>query len=110
MIKKIICLILLYLCLNCSNNNEISNNYEDNNSLSGPENLYNLAKISFDSQNFELASNQFSEIKRLYPLSNEAIQSEIMIAFIDYIWPASFDTPPLTYWQMMRVPHPVITE
>ena len=82
MIKKIICLILLCLCINCSNNNTISQN---NNSLNGPENLYKLAKISFDTQNFELASNQFSEIKRLYPLSNEAIQSEIMIAFIDYV-------------------------
>ena len=32
MIKKIICLILLCLCINCSNNNTISQN---NNSLNG---------------------------------------------------------------------------
>ncbi len=84
MIKKIICLILLYGCISCSNNTN-SDFDKNNNPLSQPETLYKLAKINFDNQNFELAREQFKEINKLFPLSNEAIQSEIMIAFIDYI-------------------------
>ena len=85
MIKKIICLILLYICISCSNNNTNTNINKNKNQLSEPETLYKLAKITFDEQNFELAREQFKEINKLFPLSNEAIQSEIMIAFIDYI-------------------------
>ena len=84
MIKKIICLILLYLCISCSNNTN-SNIDKNKNLLNEPETLYKLAKITFDDQNLELAREQFNEINKLFPLSNEAIQSEIMIAFIDYI-------------------------
>ena len=84
MIKKIICLIFLFLCISCSNNS--NSNIDKNKSLLiEPETLYKLAKINFDSQSFELAREQFLEISKLFPLSNEAIQSEIMIAFIDYI-------------------------
>ena len=84
MIKKIICLILLYICISCSNNTNSSVN-KNKNPLSEPETLYKLAKITFDDQNLELAREQFNEINKLFPLSNEAIQSEIMVAFIDYI-------------------------
>ena len=85
MIKKIIPLILLLLSINCSSDNA---NIKSNNSkkiLSDPEKLYTLAKLSFDEKEYEVARNQFTEINRLYPLSNEAIQSEIMIGFISYI-------------------------
>ena len=84
MIKKIVCLILLYICISCSNNTNSSID-ESKNLSSDPEILYKLAKINFDGQNYELAREQFKEINKLFPLSNEAIQSEIMIAFIDYI-------------------------
>jgi len=84
MIKKIICLILLYLCISCSNNTNTKIN-KNKNLLSEPETLYKLAKITFDDQKLELAREQFNEINKLFPLSNEAIQSEIMIAFIDYV-------------------------
>lgn len=77
--------MLLYLCLSCSNNNANTDITNNNNFLNEPESLYKLAKLSFDKQNFELARNQFIEIRKLFPLSNEAIQSEIMIAFIDYV-------------------------
>ena len=85
MIKKIICLILLYLCISCSSNNTNSNIDKNKNLSDEPENLYKLAKLNFDEENFELAKEQFKEINKLFPLSNEAIQSEIMIAFIYYI-------------------------
>ncbi len=84
MIKKIVCLILLYICISCSNNTNSSID-ENKNLSSDPETLYKLAKINFDEQNYELAREKFKEINKLFPLSNEAIQSEIMIAFIDYI-------------------------
>ena len=85
MIKKFICLILLLLCISCSSNNKDANISSNEIILDNPENLYKLAKITFDQENYELARKQFSEIKKLFPLSNEAIQSEIMIAFISYI-------------------------
>ena len=85
MIKNFICLILLFICISCSNSNISSTINEDKKLSAEPEKLYNIAKVSFDQQKFLIARDQFSEIKKLFPLSNEAIQSEIMIAFIDYI-------------------------
>ena len=82
MIKKFICLILLLLCINCSNTDKDINKSSNGIILDDPENLYKIAKLTFDQQEYELARKQFSEIKKLFPLSNEAIQSEIMIAFI----------------------------
>ena len=101
MLKKFICLIFLYLCLGCSNNNINSNIDKDKNILGEPENLYKLAKLSFDQENFEVAKNQFKEIKKLFPLSNEAIQSEIMIAFIDYI-KMDYDNAILNYKKIIN--------
>ena len=100
MIKKIICLILLYLCISCSNNTN-SNINKNKNLLSKPENLYKIAKITFDDQNLELARKQFNEINKLFPLSNEAIQSEIMIAFIDYIQ-MNYDKAILNYKKIIN--------
>ena len=85
MIKKFICLILLLVCISCSSTDRDTNTHSDEIILNDPENLYKIAKITLDQQNYELARKQFSEIKKLFPLSNEAIQSEIMIAFISYI-------------------------
>ena len=94
MIKKFICLILLLLCINCSSNNV--NSSFDNDRLNNPETLYKLAKINFDQQNFAEARNQFLEIIKLFPLSNEAIQSEIIIAFIEYVQ-MNYDNAILNY-------------
>ena len=85
MIKKFICLILLLLCINCSNTDKDNNASSNAIIIDDPKNLYKIAKLTFDQQNYELANKQFLEIKKLFPLSNEAIQSEIMIAFISYI-------------------------
>jgi len=101
MIKKFICLILLYLCVSCSGNNSSSMIDKDKNLLNEPEDLYKLAKLSFDQQNFEMARNQFMEIKKLFPLSNEAIQSEIMIAFIYYI-EMNYETAILNYEKIIN--------
>ncbi len=100
MLKKIICLILLYICISCSNNTN-SNIDKNKNEIIEPETLYKLAKINFDGQNFELAKEQFKEINKLFPLSNEAIQSEIMIAFIDYI-EMNYDIAILNYNKIIK--------
>ena len=101
MIKKFICLILLLLCISCANTNINSNKNENKTLLNDPENLYKLAKINFDQQNYELAREQFGEIKKLFPLSNEAIQSEIMIAFISYIQ-MDYDNAILNYKKIIN--------
>ncbi len=83
MIKKLtIYISLLYLCINCSspdNNKKISNN------IQSPEEIYISAKKNFDNQNFVLAKEQFNELKKLYPLSKETIQAEIMIGFTNFV-------------------------
>ena len=50
-----------------------------------PEIQYTQAMLMFDNQQYELAANKFKNIERIYPLSNEAIQSQIMQGFINYI-------------------------
>ena len=100
MINKIICLILLYFCISCSSNTD-SNINKNKDQFGEPETLYKIAKINFDSQNFETARGQFKEINKLFPLSNEAIQSEIMIAFIDYIQ-MDYDNAILNYRKIIN--------
>ena len=77
--------MLLLVCISCSSIDKDTNTRSNEIILEDPENLYKIAKFTFDKQEYELARTQFSEIKKLFPLSNEAIQSEIMIAFINYI-------------------------
>ncbi len=101
MIKKFICLIFLFLCISCSSSNNNINNNKELSSLINPEDLYKSAKISFDNQNFDLAKSQFIEIKKLFPLSNEAVQSEIMIAFIGYVQ-MDYDNAILNYKKIIK--------
>ena len=70
MIKKFICLILLLVCISCTSTDRDTNARSDEIILNDPENLYKIPKITFDHQNYELARKQFSEIKKLFPLSN----------------------------------------
>ena len=83
--KYIFNIFFSLLCISCSSTNENTYTRSDEIILDDPENLYKIAKLTFDQQEYELARKQFLEIKKLFPLSNEAIQSEIMIAFISYI-------------------------
>ncbi len=74
--------IFLFICLiiSCSQNNQ---NVKNINSET-PENLYALAMQDLEKENYEKAKAQFNEIEFNFPLSSEAIQSQIMIAFIEY--------------------------
>ena len=74
--------IFLFICLiiSCSQNNQ---NVKNVNSET-PENLYALAMQDLEKENYEKAKVLFDEIEFNFPLSNEAIQSQIMTAFIEY--------------------------
>ena len=77
-----IAFIFLFICLSisCSQNNK---NVKNINSET-PENLYALAMQDLEKENYEKAKVLFVEIEFNFPLSNEAIQSQIMTAFIEY--------------------------
>ena len=49
-----------------------------------PEQLYVIAKLDLDAKLYEEAKLKFENINFKFPLSNEGIQSLIMIAFIEY--------------------------
>ena len=76
-------LTLVYLtnCSGNSNKDELANQNE----FSPPEIQFTQAMLMFDNQQYEIASDKFKNIERIYPLSNEAIQSQIMQGFINYI-------------------------
>ena len=84
MIRNYIILIAIsIIILNCSDRNNL--NSQNNSTIKNPEQIYIEAKNLFDSENIELAEEKFLEVKKLYPLSNEAIQAEVMIGFINYL-------------------------
>ena len=74
--------IFLFICLiiSCSQNNSDVKNINSET----PENLYALAMQDLEKDNYGKAKVLFDEIEFNFPLSNEAIQSQIMIAFIEY--------------------------
>ena len=47
MIKKFICLILLLLCINCSNTDKDNNTSSNEIIIDDPENLYEIASLIF---------------------------------------------------------------
>ena len=77
----IIAIIYLISCSSNSNKDNLSDQVEFN----PPEIEYTQAMIMFDNQEYEQAADKFKNIERIYPLSNEAIQSQIMQGFINYI-------------------------
>jgi outer membrane protein assembly factor BamD len=50
-----------------------------------PEQLYVIAKLDLDAELYEEAKLKFENINFKFPLSNEGIQSLMMIAFIEYV-------------------------
>ena len=84
MLKKFFIILTVFFLFSCSGTQNSKNNNQDNQGQK-PEEMYIIAKNSFDSSNYILANEQFIEITKLYPLSNEAIQSEIMLGFISYL-------------------------
>ena len=74
--------IIIFLNFSCSKNYEENKNDENFENL---DNLYKLAMLELDSENYDIAQSKFEYIEIKFPLSNEAVQSQIMIAFIEYV-------------------------
>ena len=77
--------IVLFSIINCSNNTNNQSSSLNNINLESPETKYIEAMSKFDNQEFEESITIFRYIQKIYPLSDEAIQSQIMMGFIDYI-------------------------
>ena len=85
MIKKIsIFLFFILFFIGCSSNNA-GKNEGDTALSSSPETLYINAMTYFNEKNYEQALSLFKEIEKTYPLSKEAVQSQIMSGFVDYL-------------------------
>ena len=83
---KLLIQILLFSFLSfiagCSNNTQINT---ESTKVKKPEIMYAEALNEFESENYELAIEKFNEIELTFPLSKESIQSQIMVAFIEYV-------------------------
>ena len=66
-------------CSQSSDKNIVQDNTEN------PEYYYTQAMIEFENKNYDLALKIFKDLEIKFPLSNEAVQSQIVSAFIDYI-------------------------
>ncbi len=83
MIKKIlVCVYIFVFVINCStsSNKKIA---EDN--IRNPEEIFISANNYFANENLVLAEEEFNYLIKLYPLSNEAINSEVILGFISYL-------------------------
>ena len=76
--------IIFFLCINCSDTNNLQSSLKEK-EFDSPKEIYTEAMILFDAQNYENANDSFIKLTKLYPLSNEAIQAEIMLGFIAYV-------------------------
>jgi len=83
-LRYVFTIIAFTYLINCSGNVSKDKIYNQS-EFSPPEIQYAEAMLLFDNQQYELATNKFKNIERIYPLSNEAIQSQIMQGFINYI-------------------------
>ena len=83
---KLLIQILLFLfigyLLGCSNKNNMNT---ESVKVKKPEIMYSEALYEFESKNYDLAVEKFNEIELKFPLSKEAIQSQILAAFVEYI-------------------------
>ena len=95
----VLILFIFLLNIGCSSQNNNANNNKDN--IKTPEEIYIKAKGLFDKQDYVLANDEFLLLKKLYPLSNEAIQSEIMIGFISYLR-MDYDTAILQFQKIIN--------
>ena len=81
---SLISFLSIIFFLSCSSNNSKESNNVENN-IRSPEEIYVQAMQFFDKKNFTIAEEEFKKLQQLYPLSNEAIQAEIMLGFTKYL-------------------------
>ncbi len=80
--------LFLIICFITSCSQSIDNNNNNNvnqNNNENPEFYYSEAMIEFENENYDLALEKFKDLQIKFPLSSEAVQSQIMSAFIDYV-------------------------
>jgi len=84
MILKRFCILLSFLVIfNCSSsNNQVDKSQSNNQDTADVMYIYAMEK--FNAKKTDEAIIAFDKIEKLYPLSNEAIQAQIMSGFIDY--------------------------
>ena len=80
--KYLLISILFIFIISCSKSDE---NKKISKNLESPEVLYKNALNDLNNNKYDVALLKFQEIEKLYSLSNEAVQAQIMIAFIEYI-------------------------
>ena len=80
--KYLLFLFIFWSVSSCTNTN--NEEIKSENTID-PEILYIDAMHNFETKEYDLALKKFEELEKLFPLSNEAVQSQIMSAFIDYI-------------------------
>ena len=77
-------IFVLFFNISCSNSkNDIKINKTE--VTNKPSEIYIIANNYFNNKQYLEATEEFKKLNKLYPLSNEAIQGQIMIGFIYYI-------------------------
>ena len=82
--KILISFLMFILFVSCSSSNRKISVSEENN-VRTPEEIYLDAMNLYENKNYVFAEEEFIKLSQLYPLSNEAIQGEITLAFIKYL-------------------------
>ena len=82
LITYILFTLILFGCNNNKSENEITSNKQNN---ENPEFLYELAVTDIKNEELDNAKLKLEKIEKDFPLSNRAIQSKVMLAFIEYL-------------------------
>ena len=83
-LKILFIAILSLLSFSCSNSPVTNKINIGDNEITTPESQYFDAMTKVNTQQLDKALIIFKNIEKIYPLSNEAIQSQIMSGFIEY--------------------------
>lgn len=78
-------LLTLFIIFACSSDVEKQNLEISKKNIQDPKTQYFLAMENFYNKDFENSKKIFAEIEKIYPLSDEAIQSQIMSGYVDYL-------------------------
>ena len=96
----------LFICLqffiiSCTDNLNKKETLSEQSQSDLPETQYAEAMLLFDKGQYEQANEIFKNIVRIYPLSNIAIQSQIMQGFKDYIL-LDYDSAIFTFTKIIK--------
>ena len=84
-VVKFFFLLIFTLIMSCTQSQDIKKNLKIELDKTDPISLYSSAMIDLNEKKYNQATLKFNELILRYPLSNEGIQSKIMLAFIDYL-------------------------